>query len=161
MIQFNHSRKQQGFSLIEILITSVIVSISVLGLVSLQLSELRNTRNALISSQASILLTDISERIRANPTQVASYDLAHAATLQAVNCKTKDCTPAQLAAYDLYTWQAMLKQSLPSGGGTVTPAGSSLTISIRWDQNLDGSTKLNCPPKSDQDLDCLQITISI
>lgn len=156
-----HAIKKNGFSLIEILITSVIVSIGVLGLVSLQLSELRNTRNALVSSQAVMFLSDITERIRANPTQFASYDIDHGVVPLEVNCKTQACTPAELVQFDLVTWQTLLKQNLPAGGGAITLAGSTLTISIRWDQDLSGSTKLNCPPQSDADLDCLQVTISI
>ena len=150
--------KQNGFSLIEVLITAIIISFGVLGLISLQLSELRNTRSALVNSQATLLIADITERVRANATQFNAY-----ATLDAKNndCKTKACTAGDLVASDLYSWQTRLAATLPSGEGEISADDDTLTISIHWDESNNGAVGKNCPPISAEDLSCLGVTISI
>ncbi|MCP4320851.1 MAG: type IV pilus modification protein PilV [Alteromonadales bacterium] len=154
---------QNGFSLLEVELTSIIAVIAVLALITLQLSEIRNTRNALTSSHASILFADITERIRANPDKGEDYKLSYDTNVDSLNCKEQSCTTAQLVSYDLQTWQTLLRDTLPSGGGGITPdpLTSSIEVAIWWDENNDGSSTFNCPPESDDDLDCLKLTIDL
>lgn len=55
-----------GFTLIEVLITVVILSIGLLGMAGIQLQGLRGTTSSTTRSQATILANDIAERIRMN-----------------------------------------------------------------------------------------------
>ena len=58
--------RSQGFTLIEVLIAIIVLSIGLLGLAGLQLTSLRNSNSAYTRSQAVILSYDIVDRIRAN-----------------------------------------------------------------------------------------------
>jgi len=60
---FNQSN---GFTLIEVLITVVILSIGLLGMAGIQIQGLRGTTSSTVRSQATILANDIAERIRMN-----------------------------------------------------------------------------------------------
>ncbi|KGJ88149.1 hypothetical protein ND16A_2702 [Thalassotalea sp. ND16A] len=152
---------QSGFSLIEVLVAAIVVALGLLGLMALQLGQIRNTNQAVDGSIAAIYLNDMAERIRANSAQSALYLASHAKLPASIDCVCNQCTAAEVAQFDLYTWQNQLISNLPSGGGEITQAGNSITISIRWDQDLSGSAGKNCPVASDDDLDCLTTTISI
>lgn len=56
-----------GFTLIEILIAVVILSIGLLGMAGIQLQGLRGTTSSTLRSDATIMANDLAERIHANP----------------------------------------------------------------------------------------------
>ena len=67
-----------------------------------------------------------------------------ALTAPSVNCTTAKCTPAQLAAYDLWAWRTLVRNTLPAGDGVVFltkgedgAAGNQrqLGIMLRWREN--------------------------
>ncbi|WP_019027168.1 type IV pilus modification protein PilV [Colwellia piezophila] len=159
MIKNYRLKSSLGFSLVEVLVTTVIVAVGILGILSLQLSQMRSAKQALDNEQASIYLTDMIERIRANSIQSLSYVVAHAVVPGEVDCVSNFCTAIQMAQYDIYTWQKMLIDNLPAGGGEIEQAGGPITITIRWDADLSGSTAKNCPVQTSADLNCLQVII--
>jgi len=55
-----------GFTLIEILIAVVILSIGLLGMAGIQIKGLRGTTSSTLRSEASIIANDIAERVHAN-----------------------------------------------------------------------------------------------
>ena len=120
-------RGQLGFSLIEILISLVVISIGLLGMAALQTTSLQQNQSAFMRSQATLLAYDIVDRIRANDGQVATGAYFVASGSNKSNCEnytgavsdTSACTPANMAAYDLYTWMQSLAADLPDGGGRV------------------------------------------
>ena len=57
---------EQGFSLLEVLITVVVVSIGLLGLAGMQFTGLRSANSAQEHTLAVNFLQDIEERIHAN-----------------------------------------------------------------------------------------------
>ena len=59
--------RQQGISLIELLVAILLISIGLLGLLSLQLSGVQSSHGSYLRSQATLLADDLIERIRANP----------------------------------------------------------------------------------------------
>lgn len=61
-------RTMTGASMIEVLITVIILSIGLLGMAGLQLSSIRSTSGSNYQTQASLLANNIIERMRANPT---------------------------------------------------------------------------------------------
>lgn len=69
------SRQAQdmGFSMIEVLITIVILMIGLLGLAGLQMKALTTQMESYQRSQALILLKDMADRIDANRKNAASY----------------------------------------------------------------------------------------
>ena len=68
------SKKPSGFTLIEVLITVVILSIGLLGMAGIQIQGLRGTTGSMARSQATILANDIAERIHMNANGVLVVD---------------------------------------------------------------------------------------
>lgn len=120
-------RKSKGFSLLELLIAVVLLSIGMLGAAALQISGLRNVHNAYLHSQAGILAEDIGERMRANRAGVraGSYHLAHLAHDHPSaggypSCYAPaGCSAHQLAHHDIRVWQQAVSNLLPAGAGLV------------------------------------------
>lgn len=109
MASKRYSRAQTGFSLIEILISLVIISIGMLGLGGLQLSSLRGANNAHFRTVASLSATDLIDRMRANRLGVegdfytGALGATHCETALAKVCEgANECSAEDLAKYDLY-----------------------------------------------------------
>jgi len=92
-------RKNAGFSMIEVLITIVILMIGLLGLAGLQTKALTAQMEAYQRSQALILLKDMADRINANRKNAALYVTAGVGTGAA--CPTAGAT---VASVDLNEW---------------------------------------------------------
>lgn len=139
------SSKQSGFTLLEVLVTLLIVSFGLLGMAALQISALKNNLSAHHRSQATILAYDIVDRMRANITTIDNYVGIPDASVAAVdNCRTDTgCTPANMALNDLAEWRTDLAE-LPGGTGAVssgalTGGGTFYTIEITWNDRGDAS----------------------
>ena len=68
-----NATRNAGFSLIEVLVTILILMIGLLGLAGLQGRALTSQMEAYQRSQALILLKDMADRINANRSNAASY----------------------------------------------------------------------------------------
>ena len=64
--------RQQGFTLIEILVAVLILSLGVLGLIAMESLALQSNMSAYHRSQATILAYDLSDKMRTNPAGVAA-----------------------------------------------------------------------------------------
>lgn len=60
-------RRQTGFSLIEVMVTLVVLGIGMLGLAALQITGLRVNDGALMRTRAAIAAADLADRVRAQP----------------------------------------------------------------------------------------------
>ena len=142
LIRSKHSF-QSGFTLIEVLITLVIVAVGLLGLASLQLRAMQFVHGAYIQTQVQVLAYDMLDRLRANrieALETPSYVLAVTDTPSApTNCATTVCTATQMAAFDIYEWRQILNEHLPQGKGSIavdTSGGGFLyTIQVQWLDN--------------------------
>jgi len=155
---------QRGDTMIEVLVTMIIIAVGVLGAAALQVTTLKNLSSSHSASIAAIVAEDFGERMRANPTAALANDYVHAAAPgNYPDCTANTCTPAQLADYDMGTWWAQLTAVLPSGRGLVTRnAGTStFVVTVRWDDDRSGSAGTNCPAQSTADLECFQMNITI
>lgn len=175
-------RFQSGVSLIEVLITIVVLGVGLLWMAGMQTSAARQNYLAYQFSQAANLARALSERMFANPAGVdaGSYAIAQGATVSApdVDCSTDACTPIELAAWDLADWYTSLsdgagstnvpstpKATLPDAsfsvvcadaGGCV--AGSPYLITIYWNPSRDPDvTKTSCDPADDEALRCFRV----
>jgi len=139
--------QQSGFSLLEVLITLVILAIGLLGLAGLQATGLKSNLSAYHRSQATQLAYDIADRMRANMTAINNYPAINPTTATAqAGCLAGGCSPALMAQHDIYEWNLALTTALPSGRGTISPAIAGIyTISIQWDDNRDGAVDGNDP----------------
>jgi type IV pilus assembly protein PilV len=129
--------RQAGLSLVEVLVTVVLVSIGLLGIAGLQLTSVRNTNSAGQRFQATVLAEDIVERMRANRAQAVTgrYQLAVGGAVGSVG----------LAREDLLAWRAALAE-LPGGDGGVDFIDNEATVTVRWtdasDANPDDTTAM-------------------
>ncbi len=146
---------QRGQSLLELLTAVLVVGVGALGAAKLQMSSVQNNRAALEYSVATILAEDMLERIRANPSGAYADAGAGQAPPAFVDCLASDCTPMQLAAFDIAAWKCALgrwrneapcravraagllaaparQPGLPEGDGAVAVAGDVVTVTVTW-----------------------------
>lgn len=131
MKSFKNPVLQFGTSLIEILVTVVIIAIGLLGLAVMQNISVKAGYDSYLRTQASFLAYDIIDRIRANPSATA-YALNATDTLPTTvpspSCfNGGSCTVNQMRSFDLYYWQKNALELLPD---------SKLSIELDVDTNL-------------------------
>lgn len=102
-----HRKKNIGFSLVEVLVTIVILMIGLLGLAGLQGRAVTSQLESYQRSQALVLLKDIADRINANRKNAASYVTASALGVGAT-CPVST-NPANIVANDKGEWCNALK----------------------------------------------------
>ena len=128
------NRKVRGFTLIEVLIALIIMSVGMLGIAGLYVHSMQAGRTSVLRHNAVTLAGDIADRIRANPTAGAAYALAGANN----NCVDGgiDCTVAEMAANDIFLWDQQAAATMPNGqvnvvfnNGIVPPT---YQITITW-----------------------------
>ncbi|WP_444940076.1 type IV pilus modification protein PilV [Microbulbifer sp. ZKSA004] len=116
---------QRGVGLIEVMVTVLILSTSLLGLAALQNKALQYNHSAYMRSQANILAQDMLERLRANSDNLSDYELA-----------IDDATPtanSNRADIDLGEWRGLLADRLAAGTGGVTCNADNLcTVTVQW-----------------------------
>jgi len=141
MIKTNSKpRFQRGFSLVEVLIALVIMSVGMLGIAGLYVQSLQAGRTSMFRHFAVTLAGDVADRIRANPTAGVAYDHAADATGTDNNCVTGGviCNSADMAANDIFLWQAQADDTLPTGAvAIVFNAGvnpPTYQITVSWNE---------------------------
>ena len=159
---------QAGFTLMEVLIALLILSIGLLGLASLQTNGLRSNQMASMRTTATQLANDIADRMRANPTGVDAqrYVIATSDADPVIpvgeTCEGTTCTSAQMATYDLAQWRGAVR-ALPGGTSaivrTVTGTVVTHTITVFWDEYRQGISGTNCGPDPTVDLRCISLTL--
>lgn len=155
-------RADGGYILIEAMITALIFAIGLLGVVGLQAVALSSSSISNIRTEATVLAIDMADRMRANLGAAdgavgTGYDRAAPAANACRSIYAGDveaapgaCTPAELAADDMFDWLDQVARSLPAGDGVVcidstpndgTPAvpacdllGDAYAIKIWWSQ---------------------------
>lgn len=133
---------QNGFTLLEVLVTLVVVSIGLLGVLGLQTVGLSNTQISHARSLATVAADNIAERMRANSIGVDNNDYANIShpsgggASAPTDCSSETCTPAQMAAFDSFHWDQRLGQLLPNGRGRITCV------------DVDTGDSDNCSPNS-------------
>lgn len=138
--------RNQGFTLIEILVATIILAIGLLGLASLQTLALKDNQDAFFFTQASSLAYEMSDRMAANaaewrkpaiPTPLSTCGSTDSVVVKCTT--TTGCSTAEMAAYDYCVW----KKNVASRIGTTataeiktSPTGSGVCA--------DGTTERRC-----------------
>ncbi|WP_370280311.1 type IV pilus modification protein PilV [Pontibacterium sp.] len=117
--------KSAGYTLIEVLVALLVISLGLLGMAALQVSALKQNQNAYARSQVLTAAHGIADRMRANEAGLSAGN--YFGTSDAYNgddpdtsCEDSVCTAAQMATYDLNNWKFYLQENVVGGGGCVT-----------------------------------------
>ena len=144
-------KQNSGFTLIEALVTMVLLASGLLGMIALQAKTLKFNQNAYLRTQATMLAYDMADRIRANPVESSARASVKPSTLaNSEYLKTTPVTnpplcnkdnpcndPVQMAQKDRFDWQTNIANTLPGGSGTITldAANPIMILTITWDDN--------------------------
>jgi len=156
---------QIGFSMIEVLVTMVIVSIGLMGLIALMLKGLQANSSSSMRTIAVSQAYDMADRMRANlaGVQAGNYDnlvppgsgaacpiTAHVSTPTSTalsacassssSCATA-CTVAEIATRDKCAWHQANAKLLPSGSAAVCKDSTKnwYSIHVSWDDDKSGN----------------------
>lgn len=141
-----HSKAaQQGFSMVEVMVSILVLTVGVLGAAGMQLGALRTSQQSGLQTSALHLAGDLADRIRANIDQMGLEDglnpylgveVAGAAGAGVPgSCYTMACNGMQLAAFDLDDWQRRLSTSLPGARAVIcrdSAPWDSARRALRW-----------------------------
>jgi type IV pilus assembly protein PilV len=124
---------QRGFTLIEVLITVLLLSIGLLGLASLQTVTLQRGNGSAQRVEAVNHAYDILDRMRANRARARAgdYDVGIGEALSG----------STTAATDVTAWKAALAAALPGGDGSVLVNDDDVSINIVWDDVGTGGSQ--------------------
>lgn len=162
-----------GLTLVEVVVTMMITSIGLMGLMSLQMQALKATQDAGNHSHATLILNDLASRIRANKGSSSSY-----VRVGAINCPfdpdpvpvtacsnyatgsarvvSAVCTGPEMAAWDLFEVACGLPRDNINIQGNPIDALPSLP-----GRNWGPTITVECPdPAGCVDGDPLQLTLT-
>ena len=121
---------EKGFSLVEVLVALVLLSIGLLGLAGLQTRGVRDNHGAYLRTQATLCAKDLVDRMRANRPAALAGDY---------NVEFGVASPAgdTVAAQDLIQWQELLAQLPGPGQGrvAVNEVSRRVRVDISWDDS--------------------------
>lgn len=117
-----------GYSLLEVMIATAIISVGLLGVALLQSTSLRGTQLSNERSQATMLVYDMLDRVRANRANAVAYGLiredAFVGDGRSGQCAPTAGLPAARWSADRVEWVCAVRRSLPEARGRVTVTGS-------------------------------------
>jgi type IV pilus assembly protein PilV len=158
----------RGFTLVEVLVTVVVLALGLLALAGLQAMSKKSAFEAMQRTTAGVLANDLIARMRSNAAALDGYVVDE---VSASNIPTSDqdcaaanasCTAQELAAFDLSTWWSALNGADEtdaggaSVGGLTSPVGCVVALgSCRYQVTVAwrGITPQNQEPDPDIDND--------
>ena len=130
-----------------------------MGVAGMMLTGMRNNDATLLRTQSTILANEIYEKMLANvpAAAVGNYNLSKSAVLpvsSVFNCEgpTANCTPAQMATWDIARWGARIERVLRGADADIVvlaPATVQTPLDIRvriWFDPLLEISDPNNPP---------------
>ncbi len=167
-------RRVNGFTLVEVMVSVVLLTISMLGLAALQNSGTRFDHRAYLRSQSVIQTADMLDRMRANQAGAyAGYYTSVATPLVSTkdcSVSTNNCTSQELATHDLIEWNTANAVTFPRGNGDVVDnvvvGGGDFTISVFWveqsqEREIGGSYQNPCDGGTNENLHCNQVEVRL
>lgn len=152
--------REQGLSLIEVLISVVVLAIGLLGIAALQSNAVKYNHSAQLRSIAIAQANNMIDRMYANHAAVDAGSYNNVSGIPADPGCTS-CSASQIAQYDARVWNTNNALLLPSGQGTVVKNADRWLVTLRWDGNRSGATGLGCSGNTDIDLSCLILEIKL
>jgi type IV pilus assembly protein PilV len=134
-------RQQQGFTLIEVLVSVLVFSLGVLAMVGLQGSAIRLSTDAQLRADATFLADQLLGRMLiADPTTAATFDHNPSGTV---------CSPTAAASTNatVVEWLAEVNEILPNAPPEnqqidIDTATGQVTVTLCWENGSDGAHRL-------------------
>ena len=119
----------RGSSLVEAMVTVVLLSVSLLGLAMLQGNGLKFSTASYVRTQANLLAYDIIDKMRVDPSSADQYTADDpGGTCSATTVSVDN---------DLTCWHQSLASTLAQGSGSITQNGNLFTVVVNWsDQSI-------------------------
>lgn len=129
-------RHVRGMSLIEVLVSVLILGIGLLGIAAMQSLALRGGQGSMESSQAVMQATSIIEAMRANPANAGGYNIGKTCSASAVSATGQ-------VGLDLKYWIGELKSTVGAAGdtttcGEITGCPAACVVTVSWDDSRAG-----------------------
>ncbi|MFV0478310.1 MAG: type IV pilus modification protein PilV [Parahaliea sp.] len=147
-------RSQEGFTLIEVLVAVLILSVGVLGVAAMQVMSVEANRGAFYRSQALHIGAEILDAIRANPSARTNYVVGinkdsstGMAAISDPGCAASamGCSAEDMAKVDLREWanhfinvdgMSDYRPTLPGGNAQIQMDGDLFTVTVGWRQRV-------------------------
>jgi len=152
--------KSRGFSLIEVMMALIIISVGLLGIAKMQALALASTGTARLRSLASIQAASLASAMHTDraywtTSGIASVTITgktisdttlatvHSCTGSGGTRPSPACTPTQMAAEDLQVWAAAMQAVLPNDSAIIACSGTPVTctITINWAEHIVNSNQ--------------------
>ena len=129
--------RQRGFTMVEVMITVLILAVGMLAIAGLQMTAKRSGQQAWQRSLAILLADNMIERIRANPAAVEDYHTGlgdgalggGSIDEEPTDCAAGECSAQEMAEWDLWNWERRLDGAAiqdaddNDAGGLIEPHG--------------------------------------
>lgn len=146
-----HKRRQQGFSLIEVLVATLVVALGVLTMIVMQVNITKVTKTSEVRAMGALLVGDIADRMRANRLGFLANAYQTNETLDTpqsfTDCAKEDahCDEQQMASQDLSDWLTNLRFALPNGTARIAAVNTNADVNgvdlwLIWTDPEDQST---------------------
>lgn len=148
---FAANRSHAGFSLVEVLISMIVLSIGVIGAVGMQLSALRTIQQSAFQTRASQLAADMADAIRASMSRAGAAGNASRFPLldfkaskevepspPANLCYVNVCDAQAYVDFEIYEWKKRIQSDLPGGRVMIcydAHPWEEATKSLKWSCN--------------------------
>lgn len=142
-----HACYSGGFTMIEVMVALLILSIGLFGMLGITANSLKLTSSANYRTTAAQQAYAMAETLRANPSTLGAASPGDATFVSTTPASMPNCVKSAGCARDafinnaVYMWQQAVQANLPSGAGTVCRDSSAASNS----PNTAGSTiNWNC-----------------
>ena len=109
--------RERGATLLEALVSILVLAIGVLGLLGVQLGTLAETQSSVRRAQTVRLIENLAERVKSNPggfQQLSAFTSDWPDAPKGADCRAASCTAVQLAAWDVQEWRTAVQAALPN-----------------------------------------------
>ena len=159
MLSFKAS--QQGLSLIEAMVSLLVISIGLLGIASLQVNAMKLNSSSYWHSQAIMAAHNMADRVRANSLETNNYIGIDTNNDYDQDCKANACTASNMRLSDAADWVSLVS-TIPSGRGIIrAPVANQMDIVVLWDDDGTGAAGTDCGNNPNVDLACYVISMRI
>ena len=148
-------RQMRGVTLIEVLISLLILSLALIGIAGLQAFTTSYQQGVFTRSSLSTHLNDLTGRMRANLTEVPGFkpgvppesaiyrlvdtweaqqdELDDPGKLCGIESSAGVCTAAERATYDVWAWRKQIRESMPQGSAQISGSiHQGITVTFMW-----------------------------